>query len=1784
MQILTPIISFFLLFSTLSQTQPIEIDFEVLLNSNLLQETFYFSNVNGYLSLNNTINLNKNMNFINSLSNQMEFRFLNEGKIVIEKDFNISFTNFKFLLGNNSNNYAFNLQGTKSLILQVFLFKKTIFLNLKFFFFFILNQKKCNFIYLKPKNCSILIESTDSSFLLSNSSNQIILNGIIIENSEIISKNPSDSSFVFDFIQTDNIIISNFSLKNNIFHKKGVFQANYSMISMQNSEIIDNFFININGFLGFNSSIIFENNTIHNNSFDQNLFHYMSCSSCFDSFFLTFRDSNFSHNKGNSLISINSRNFAMKLIDFHLENVYFFSEIYANNIISASNLISLNLTKLVLKQCASQKAIDLYNIDKVFVDEFFCLTNKGSCLNLYFFNTFYYQNSHINNCSSQSYTPGLQLQNSDEFIGDSLIISSIFARNSFISTASGTDYLGCALFLTDIQSFTLKNSYFDNNLAYFPNNFYGGPALVFFNEIGSVLITECLFSNSKSLKNSLSFEFKGYNLTITNSRFLENIQPNYSFNDYTAIIVQGNTNYLLMKNCVLDKNFASNGLIFMSDKDFTIIELDKVHVIHNSGYYTSGIYICTETTNKTITWRNSLFYASLNNTQSITLYLYVPNIIDNFIMKMINVTMSKNIGEFIIPSILLKTDYVAILWGYTKNIYMEFTDCNFDSNERLNPMFTAYGIEKYLRLNLTSCSFYNNDVTFFLISDHAKFGLFDSIFVNNSWSLGHIMYASATESNFSGVIWQNDEFFNYEIFLFSDYSNAVFYNIFFNETFTNQNVFLLINMNSTIIKNIKINNLMGDNFMLFVNSTIDSIDQIFIMNCFFLNDLINLKSSVITKFNGLFLEGNDFSKLLSISERSQLFINNIYGKTYKDLFLENILFQIDNSIVGINEIRWNLSYIPLKTTQISIKSSTFSMNDSIFIGFSPEKVGIFFISAFKSNFFVNYAIMKNFTQWMFIDSSSSEIQNSSFFYSNSMKNTQNSILNLFIFTNNLYLNISHTNFSKLECFSNPILIQNSLGSENIEFFHCRFLRMSSKNSNGGAIYVENSNILLRNSIFVQNSAIQGGAIYLFCSFEFVNSCNFSLNSNIFLRNSAEIDGGALKWKYSKPIEQNNTYLLNKASYSSDFSGYFCKIGFEFYTISEENTTRSLNFSSFRGNSNSKLRILNVTSNNAMQNILKLYPLDSYNQIVYESITNRVDLSIISDNSSSNATNCEDKTSKIFGKTSQFIDVSSQSFVFDYIIINSCQNKTVHLNFSTNISSLPLNLYWMPNSLNEMFQNTYSLIIPLEIRQCFPGEIFNKLTNQCEECMENYYSFDINDADCALCPSSAYCPGYNLIILDENYWRADKNSSSLYKCNENVGNCLGGFDSNCLENYKGILCNNCIGDLKKNFIGECKECPNDFVNFVANFFFFMCILLIFVKVLNYFEREDLDNSRKFIAIQFIHYVHFLVLTQKFSSNAFRSSLEIYITFRSSMWFSLDCFVLMATKTTDFFVNNLFKTLYLYWGFLLYLVIFWVQQRKQQKKQLVKPLFLFFYCTYPFFLCFFFENIVCKEINGDKVLILNTAINCSEGYYIGWAFFFFLPNVLLFILIIPIYILFKHFHYSLTFIQEKKISSVKMIKITKRELLFKNSEYFFQVIKLDEFLRFIQKILLVFSRFSGLQEEDNDLVGFLILLVFFLLALKFEKHYNKTFRQFSLYILFIFLINCYFFVVLDFFYEYSVAVFFVIVSVFMKVFFYFYCVWRFLFRRNVRGNMIKPNVRAMKNIYQQKSNKEPTYMIS
>lgn len=101
---------------------------------------------------------------------------------------------------------------------------------------------------------------------------------------------------------------------------------------------------------------------------------------------------------------------------------------------------------------------------------------------------------------------------------------------------------------------------------------------------------------------------------------------------------------------------------------------------------------------------------------------------------------------------------------------------------------------------------------------------------------------------------------------------------------------------------------------------------------------------------------------------------------------------------------------------------------------------------------------------------------------------------------------------------------------------------NSAYSKGGAIYSENQNFIINNSIFLNNKANFGGS--LFTSNSQTISIIFTIQNSLFKKNMAKIEGGAIKYESDPVITIDCVFEENIAVYGKNLANYPIRMGFQ----------------------------------------------------------------------------------------------------------------------------------------------------------------------------------------------------------------------------------------------------------------------------------------------------------------------------------------------------------------------------------------------------------------------------------------------------------------------------------------------------------------------------------------------------------------------------------------------------------------------------------------------------------------
>ena len=175
-------------------------------------------------------------------------------------------------------------------------------------------------------------------------------------------------------------------------------------------------------------------------------------------------------------------------------------------------------------------------------------------------------------------------------------------------------------------------------------------------------------------------------------------------------------------------------------------------------------------------------------------------------------------------------------------------------------------------------------------------------------------------------------------------------------------------------------------------------------------------------------------------------------------------------------------------------------------------------------------------------------------------------------------------------------------------------------------------------------------------------------------NSAILGGGAYKWEFLRPISKNNSFTNNTAKYGDNFASFFCRLGLKLNDLNNS----SLVFDSFTSNYSDFFVLSNIVSTQILPINLRLYPLDSYGQIILDKVNTIVQISISQDdnsfindkkfkNSIENLTINDEfycnfsNNSRVYGMLN-LAQTDEFDFACDFLSIISCPTSLIYLKF------------------------------------------------------------------------------------------------------------------------------------------------------------------------------------------------------------------------------------------------------------------------------------------------------------------------------------------------------------------------------------------------------------------------------------------------------------------------------------------------------------------------------------------
>ena len=545
---------------------------------------------------------------------------------------------------------------------------------------------------------------------------------------------------------------------------------------------------------------------------------------------------------------------------------------------------------------------------------------------------------------------------------------------------------------------------------------------------------------------------------------------------------------------------------------------------------------------------------------------------------------------------------------------------------------------------------------------------------------------------------------------------------------------------------------------------------------------------------------------------------------------------------------------------------------------------------------------------------------------------------------NLSSNSFHIHSSKLSNIDS-ILMQNCLSW--IEFHNSQINLITNSTFDtwgqsstimGGAIYSSYSNLTVNNSIFKNNSAIEGGAIYFEWSISnqwsnTVSNCNFTNNKGN--------KGGSILYNANRPKMFGNVFINNTASYGPNVGSYPISI------VGKPSNSRATN-------------IYNIGSGIPYHNELTFSLIDYDNQV------------------------CVLESNSIIKIVSESSDWKIQGIDYAKLTKGVAVFQSVTFVGRPGLTNAKFKLQWdaIDNQIineillsNQSDSQMYSSYISATFRYWMPGEIQNN--NEWLKWSYLTYSLNWNSTQCNSCVNNAIWAGEANITVNEGYWRYTTNSSTIIKC-PRERSCLGGYypqnqyPVQWADGYSGYLWRECqiINGTKyqpeSNY--EWLKCPDSTLNIIRIIGFVILALLFISAILFVNIRKKNENQFSILMRIFTNYIQLISVSLTFNislPNVFNDvfSQTNRVGTPNESFFSFDCFI-EDTELKGFAPSaSLFK-LFLY-------------------SLLPLALFLFY------FIIFMIIKLVLNILNKGA----NLDIKRYMGVTVVWIIFIFHPSMIL-----------------------------------------------------------------------------------------------------------------------------------------------------------------------------------------------
>ncbi|KAL4469770.1 hypothetical protein ABPG73_017795 [Tetrahymena malaccensis] len=953
-------------------------------------------------------------------------------------------------------------------------------------------------------------------------------------------------------------------------------------------------------------------------------------------------------------------------------------------------------------------------------------------------------------------------------------------------------------------------------------------------------------------------------------------------------------------------------------------------------------------------------------------------------------------------------------------------------------------------------------------------------------------------------------------FYFSDLTLVILSNITINNFNLERDVPLLYftNVQQIIIDNLLINQLnltCSDSTLIYFQNVSDI--QIFNLQMKKLDLYTQSNKQVIyLEFVNKFQIIGAYLEYLNSSQQQPFIM--IYG--VKNLTLFNIKFQYFNQLSFLV----SNNYYLLGDTKVLVEQNTASL----------------------FNFSSNYSIQIYESLILFNQTDYISIVNSQFQYIK----CQQCLGGVFQIIQGVSHKISDTTFLQVSSKIGGALAVLECPICNITIQNCKF-QYNSAQIYGGAIYLQNSNVLINRSLIQNNEAMIGGGIKY-------TEIKPIIYEN---RNSRSLQQGDLHNQLSglstyqdfdlRNLQQETQLIFNNTAqiYGKNIGSYLQSIrivdprlqnldiqnlqyNYGQQDVSDQFVLESYQLNNFRsgGSINFQLQILDEEGNpiNFRPNFIKESKYDKL--ILNELLALSIKISPL-----------DNTKSKVFGQyTANYeqFNIDTQSFEIQnmQIVLNPSSSSIIKITSDSLIKIDQVNR-------NIDIQNTNKLYSLLQVntRKCISGEVYIIVDQvyQCYECQLGTYFLNEptqNDNSCLKCPQNAQQCKLNEIQLKQGFWRINKLSDRLILCSRNPSNCFPNEAKNyCIKGNYGPLCEQC--DVYGNIWDEqyitdgnyncypCSELQHRPYYSLLTLNLSLMILFIIISV-----SLQLHFSRCIAASYYLRKMQLISISKSAFWNQSSFGLKSLVSFlqmtglvyaqlefsfpfgtrilsstvgmpSTNLFYSMDCIFGKFKEMQIVYLRALWSLLIpiLYLIFIqVILILYGLIKRRSAKILLINGATFLFFFTQNSIVFLLLKMMSCRQIDGILYINSDITYECFTQNHLKFMKYIGIPGLVGWILIIPLIIFYKIY---------KKKKDLEQVSFREKYGHIYNEykqKYYYW-----DFIKNYKKLLITTVLTLYVNPLDNKLIfGLLIQLAYIQILLRIKPHYNIQFYNIELFI--------------------------------------------------------------------------------